>query len=189
MSAAFMKTLIAFPVLLMFAMGAWAQQSLGDVARQARTQQKSSAIVRFDDDSLPHRVSITDDTKPTDDAKDDSKKEAGDNGKTPDGKDQDKKDVKNEKTKAQEWTAKVDDEKKEIVTLQRELDILQREQRLRAASFYADAGTRLRDSGKFAEDSRQEQDQIDGKKQALDAAQQKLSDIQEQSRKAGVPPQ
>jgi hypothetical protein len=45
----------------------------------------------------------------------------------------------------------------------------------------------LRDQTKFAEDVRKEQDEINGKKQALDAAQQKLADLQEQARKAGMP--
>ena len=45
----------------------------------------------------------------------------------------------------------------------------------------------LRDQTKFAEDSRKEQAEIDGKKQALDAAQQKLADLQEQARKTGLP--
>src|SRR5260370_15975189 len=121
MSAAeLMKTLIAFPVMLMFGAAAWAQQSLGDVARQTRSQQKSPAIVRFDDDSL-RRSAITDDTKPADDTNDDSKKDdskkAGENGKTPEG-------TKKEKPKAEDWTAKIEDQRKEIATLQRELDIL-----------------------------------------------------------------
>jgi hypothetical protein len=65
--------------------------------------------------------------------------------------------------------------------------VAQREARLHAAAFYADAGTMLRDQGKFAEDTRKEQAEIDGKKQSLDAAQQKLADLQEQARKAGLP--
>ena len=70
--------------------------------------------------------------------------------------------------------------------MQRELDIAQREAKLRAAALYGDAGTMLRDQAKFAEDSRKEQDEINTKKQALDAAQQKLADLQEQARKAGL---
>ena len=65
----------------------------------------------------------------------------------------------------------------------------QSEARLRAAAYYGDAGTMLRDQAKYAEDTRKSQAEIDGKKQALDAAQQKLSDLQEQARKAGLPQQ
>ena len=60
---------------------------------------------------------------------------------------------------------------KEIATLQRELDIAQREAKLRASAYYGDAGTMLRDQARFAEDSRKEQDEINTKKQALDTAQ------------------
>jgi hypothetical protein len=45
----------------------------------------------------------------------------------------------------------------------------------------------LRDQAKFAEDGRKEQDEINTKKQALDAAQQKLEDLQERARKSGLP--
>jgi hypothetical protein len=66
------------------------------------------------------------------------------------------------------------------------LDIAEREARLRAAAFYGDAGTMLRDQAKFADETRKQQDEINGKKQALDAAQQKLEALQEQARKAGM---
>src|SRR5260370_29808772 len=97
-----MKTLIAFPVMLMLGASGWAQQSPADVARQTRSQRKSPAIVRFDDDSL--RRTATDDTS-ADDTKDDSKKEAGENGKKP----EDAKDAKKEKPKTTDFTAKIED--------------------------------------------------------------------------------
>ena len=52
------------------------------------------------------------------------------------------------------------------------------------AAFYGDAGTQLRDQGKFAEENRKQQEDVDSKKQKLDAAQQKLADLEEQSRKS-----
>jgi hypothetical protein len=175
-----MNRLYLLLVTLVFTAGAAAQQSLGDVARQARAERKAPATMRFDDDYLRRSSSGLVST-----VGQDTTKEADQTGKAPEGKDQDKKQT--EKSKSEDWTRKVDDQKKEIATLQRELDILQREQRLRAAAFYGDAGTQLRDQGKFAQDSRQEQEQIDAKKQALDTAQQKLGDLQEQARKAGAP--
>jgi hypothetical protein len=71
--------------------------------------------------------------------------------------------------------------------LQRELDVSEREGRLRAAAYYADAGVMLRDQSKFAEDSRKNQEEIDSKKHELETAKQKLDDMEEQARKAGVP--
>lgn len=176
-----MNRFLLLLVALVFSAGAAAQQSLGDAARQARAQRKAPATMHFDDDSLRRSLSGQVSTV----GQDDTKKDADQSVKAPEGKDQDKKQT--EKSKPEDWTTKLDDQKKELATLQRELDILQREQRLRAAAFYGDAGTQLRDQGKFAQDSRQEQEQIDAKKQALDAAQQKLADLQEQARKAGAP--
>jgi chromosome segregation ATPase len=167
--------------------GAVAQQSLGDVARQTRAQQKPAATVHLDNDTLPSSSMGRISTASSEATPEEIKTNADQTGKTSDGKDQEKKDVAAaEKAKPEDWNKKLDEQRKEIATLQRELDILQREQRLRAAAFYADAGTRLRDQGKFSADSREEQEQIDAKKQALDAAQQKLADLQEQARKAGA---
>jgi hypothetical protein len=167
--------------------GTVAQQSLGDIARRSRAQQKPAATVHLDNETISPSSLGRISTGSSEAAPADVKNNADQTGNTPDAKDQEKKDVKAaEKPKSEDWSSKVDEQKKEIATLQRELDILQREQRLRAASFYADAGTRLRDQGKFSEDSRKEQEQIDAKKQALDAAQQKLADLQDQARKAGA---
>ena len=54
------------------------------------------------------------------------------------------------------------------------------------AAYYADAGTMLRDQGKFMDDSRKQQAEIDAKKQTLTDAKQKLDDLQEQARKTGI---
>ena len=174
-----MKRYLAFLAVMFFAVGACAQQSLGEIARKNRAKKKPASTVRLDDDNMPRTLiaNAEDDTpkdadKPAAAAdKEKDKKEAADAGKG-----------KNDKLADQ-----IKAQKEEITRLQRELDIVQREQRLRAAAFYADAGTQLRDQAKFAEDSRKEQAEFDSKKQALDAAQQKLADLEEQARKAGQP--
>jgi hypothetical protein len=175
-----MKRILPLLMVVVFAAGAWAQQSLGEIARKYRAQKKPTSTIRLDDDNMPRKL----DANPDEDVKkqdnsgdkaasdDQAKKEASDKSK--EGNDK--------------LAAQMKDEKDEISRLQRELDVAQREQRLRAAAYYADAGTQLRDQGKFAEDSRKEQEEIDTKKQALTAAQQKLDDMQEQARKAGVRP-
>jgi hypothetical protein len=169
-----MKKYLPIIVLMLFAAGAWAQ-SLGEVARQNRMKKKPSASVRLDDDNMPRTLLANAEPEPAKDAD----KQAAD-------KDKDKKPADSAAQKSDKLTDQIKAQKDEIARLQRELDIVQREQRLRAAAFYADAGTQLRDQAKFAEDSRKEQAEIDGKKQALDAAQQKLADLQEQARKAGL---
>ena len=65
--------------------------------------------------------------------------------------------------------------------------MLQREYRLRAAAFYSDAGNRLRDSKDWDTQDAQYKQQIADKQKSVDDARQKLEDLQEQARKAGVP--
>jgi hypothetical protein len=178
-----MKPFLLSLTVLVFGAAAVAQQSLGEVARQARSQRKPAASMSFDQDSLARPSGVVSTVGQAKADADQTDKTADAKGPDKDAKDQDKKPP--EKAKSEDWSKRIDDQRKEIAGLQRELDILQREQRLRAAAFYGDAGTQMRDQAKYAQDSRQEQEQIDSKKQALDAAQQKLADLQEQARRAG----
>src|ERR1700731_1400123 len=184
---AFMKKLSVMVVLCLAGAATFVQQSfaqsLGDVARANRAKKHASAsAVKLDDDSMPHSSvpsagSEAEAAKKTDD-KSASTKEA-------ESKDA-KKDTADAQKKSEELKKQIEGGKKEIASLQRERDIATREARLRAAAYYGDAGTMLRDQAKFAEDARKEQDEINGKKQALDAAQKKLDDLQEQARKSGI---
>ncbi|HYL11863.1 MAG TPA: hypothetical protein VEV41_02450 [Terriglobales bacterium] len=86
-----------------------------------------------------------------------------------------------------EWPKKIADQKNALTLLQRELDVLQREYRLRAAAMYADAGNRLRNAEQWDKEDKQYKAQIDAKQKAVDAAKQQLADLQERARRAGVP--
>ncbi len=89
---------------------------------------------------------------------------------------------------AEEWKAKIEAQKTEMARLQRELDVSQRENKLRAASFYADAGTRLRDSQKYAEEDKKYQAEAAEKQKAIAAVQQAVDKLRDEARRAGVPP-
>ena len=65
--------------------------------------------------------------------------------------------------------------------------MLQREYRLRAAAFYADAGNRLRNAGAWDKEDAQYKQQIADKQKAVNDAKQALDNLQEQARKSGVP--
>ena len=52
---------------------------------------------------------------------------------------------------------------------------------------YADAGNRMRNSGDWDKQDAQYKQQIADKQKSLDEAKQKLDDLQESARKAGVP--
>ena len=86
-----------------------------------------------------------------------------------------------------EWKTEDSEQQGKIDLLSRELDVTQREYRLRAAAFYADAGNRLRGSGTWDKEDAQYKQQIAQKQKALDDAKKALDDMKEQARKAGVP--
>jgi len=181
---AFMKTIYTMLVMCLFigAAAAAQDQSLGDVARANRAKKHSSAsAIKLDDETVARTSSPSTSSEP------DTAKKADE--KTSDAKDADASKAnpaEAQKQKGDDIKKQIDAETKEIAILQRELDVAQREARLRAAAYYGDAGTMLRDQTKYAEDTRKEQDELNTKKQALDAAQQKLADLQEQARKAGI---
>lgn len=201
--------LLLITLVVMFALSAGAQ-SVVDVAKQARAKQKANPNARvIDNDVIPSSIEIssssapaanssasaatsnTADTKPApastpaETKKDETGKQDGakddkaSSEKSP-GADDDKKNI-------DAWKKQINDQKKEVSQLERELNVAQREAGLHNAVYYADAGAMLRDSAKFADESRKLQAEIDTKTQALADAKQKLADLQEDARKAGVP--
>jgi len=86
-----------------------------------------------------------------------------------------------------QWGDRLAKQKDEIDLLSRELDVLEREYKLRAAALYADVGNRLRNSADWDKQDAQYKQQIADKQKAVDDAKQKLDDMQEDARKAGVP--
>lgn len=96
-------------------------------------------------------------------------------------------DKANREAAAKQWGDKLAAQKQQIDLLSRELDVMQREYQIRAAAMYADAGNRLRNSADWDKQDAQYKQQIGDKQKALDDAKQKLEDMQEDARKAGVP--
>jgi len=177
--------------------------SLGDYARATRKDKdkKQPVAKQFDNDNLPKtdKLSIVGNALPqsTEEAKE-SVPQDGDHGKaaaqtekgTQTGKSAETapKDAAAEREKTyKEWQQKIADQRKQIDLLSRELDVMQREYRLRAAAFYADAGNRLRNQGDWDKEDAAYKQKIAEKQKAVDAAKQHLDDLQEQARKAGVP--
>jgi hypothetical protein len=64
---------------------------------------------------------------------------------------------------------------------------MQREEKLREAQLYWDAGNRLRDDKKWAEEEQKHNDDVADKTAKLQAAREKLDQMKEEARKAGVP--
>ena len=86
-----------------------------------------------------------------------------------------------------QWGDKLASQQQTIDLLTRELDVVQREYQIRAAAMYGDVGTRLRNSAEWDKQDAQYKQQIADKQKALDEAKQRLEDLQEEARKAGVP--
>ena len=185
-----MRKLFALSMVVVFLLGVSAMgQSLAEIARKSKAEKKANPSAKvLDNDVLPSSAPSPAPAASAPAASADQKDAQGETAKTEAGKEPDKKSAAEEdKKNIEAWKKQIADQKKEITQLQRELDVAEREARLRAAAFYADAGVQLRDQTRFAEDTRKTQAEIDGKKQAIADAKQKLDDLMEQARKAGVP--
>jgi hypothetical protein len=85
-----------------------------------------------------------------------------------------------------EWKGKIDSEKSKIADLQREYDLTDREYKLASTTYYADAGSRLRDQKDFHDKEVEYRDKLANLKQQIADEQTKLADIQDQAHKAGA---
>ena len=154
-----------------------AQAPLGDVARQERSKQKPQAAKTITNDDLPSVDTPRDVVGP-----DDSKKDV-------DSKDADKKKALSSSDKMKEmdaWKAKIAAQEAKVKDLDREINLMEREHKLRQAVFYADAGTRVRDERMWFDQERKYQADLSTKQKALAAERNKLDDMKEGARKAGV---
>jgi hypothetical protein len=162
------------------------QEPLGDYARSVRKEKVEEKPVpaarTFDNDNLPKDDALSVVGPAAEAAPQDGQA----TGAQP-APDKEAASAAAEQKKYDGWKAKIADQKQQIDLLSRELDVLQRESRLRAAAFYSDAGNRLRNSAAWDKEQRQYQDQIAQKQKAVDDAKKQLDDMQEQARKAGVP--
>ncbi len=86
-----------------------------------------------------------------------------------------------------DYRGKIDKAKGELATLQRELDIAQRENKLRTAQFYSDAGNRLRNERAFADEQRKNEADMADKQKKIAATQALLESLRAEARRAGVP--
>lgn len=180
--------------------------NLGDYARQVRKQkaQAAPAVKTFDNDNLPKvdKLSVVgqappaDETAPADTAANDEQQAGTEGAADAQAPAQPKENANGDTAQEEqaakqkmykEWQGKIHEQRDKIDLMTRELDVANREYRLRAASFYADAGNRLRNSAAWDKEDAQYKDQIAAKQKALDDAKAALDDMQEQARKAGVP--
>jgi len=173
--------------------------SLGDYARQIRKEPDAKSKARvFDNDNLPKvdKLSVVGRPRENAEAPAEQKPEeatapaAGTENKPQApaaGADTSKMDEAAKQAAWKQWGDRLASQQETIDLLTRELDVVQREYQIRAAAMYADAGNRLRNSGNWDQQDAQYKQQIADKQRALDEAKQKLEDMREEARKAGVP--
>jgi hypothetical protein len=167
------------------------QSSLGDYARRVHKDPQAKAKPKvFDNDNLPKddKLSIVGGA-PAAGAGDTSSADA--NAKSADAKDAAPAKTDDDPAKKQAewktWQDKISAQKNSIDLASRELDVLQKEYQLRAAAMYADVGNRLRNSTQWDKEDTDYKQKIADKQKSVEDAKQKLDDMQEEARRAGVP--
>jgi hypothetical protein len=183
---------MAIGVLLLLGSSLASAQSLGEAARSTRKAKAHQTATNhhYDNDNLPvnDHISVVGQAPAAN---------ANSANQTADGSTQtqaaplvppvDPKVAAADRQKAaDEWKDKLDGQKKKIESLNHELDLTQREYRLRAAAMYSDAGNRLRNSAQWDKDDADFKKQLEEKQKAVDTARQELETMQEQARKAGI---
>ncbi|MFY9646105.1 MAG: hypothetical protein WAK29_13055 [Terriglobales bacterium] len=171
--------LMTVGTLVLFCAGIAAAQSLGDYARAVRKNKPdtTSESRHFDNDNLPTGDGLSVVGPPAEgDAKSAS---APAPDPAPAATDRQK--------KADDLKAKMDEQKAKIAALNHELDLDQRELRLRSTEIYSDPGKRMQNPTQWDEESAKLKTDAETKQKAMDAAKQELDQIQEQAHKAGLP--
>lgn len=162
-------------------------QSLGDAARAARKKkaQLEPATHHYDNDNLPKNETLSV-VGPEPSATTTSDQQASAQ-QTAQQETQAKAAAEEQRKQAvDDMQKKLDAQNAKIDQLARELDLDQREYRLRAAAMYSDAGNRLRNEAQWDKDDARYKSDIESKQKALDESKAQLADLQEQARKAGV---
>jgi hypothetical protein len=85
------------------------------------------------------------------------------------------------------WQDKLGDQQQKVELLNREIDVMQREYKLRVADMYGDAGSRLRNESNWDKQDADYKQKLEEKQKALTDAKQSMDDMQEDARKSGVP--
>jgi hypothetical protein len=178
-------------------------EPLGDYARAVRKEKKQEKLEsgkRFDNDNLPKTDTLSVVGKAADqsapNSSDAASQAAQDKAQTDQKADDSTKlgeskpgePAKDRQKMYDEWKKKISTQQEQVNLLTREMDVMQREYRLRAAAFYADAGNRLRNAGSWDKEDAQYKQQLAEKQKTLDTAKEELQDLRERARKAGVPP-
>jgi hypothetical protein len=185
--------LASSPAVAQTATSSPAQSSLGDYARKVHKDPAAKARPKvFDNDNLPteDKLSVVGAPVAADagnSASGDSNSKSAAAGDSKDGAAKPEDESARKQAEWKSWQDKLAAQKNVIDLASRELDVLQKEYQLRAAAMYADVGNRLRNASQWDKEDADYKQKIADKQKAVDDAKQKLDDLGEEARKAGVP--
>jgi len=158
----------------------WAQDSLGDYARKQREKQKPAAPntkVWTNDDIASVAPAGTDTAQKSE--------EKAAKGK--DAKDKKEGSAAEQNAQAAEaFKARVAEQKAKIADIERNLEVAQREYKLRSIDWYTNAGNALLDPKKWHDQEEKYQKEIADRQKQLADERAKLDQIRDEIRKAGL---
>src|SRR5258706_1188030 len=199
-STGFSNTGLMIPAGLLMLMGMLAGvaaeqgDSLADGARKHKQQQSGNpaATKVYTNDNLPSTETIStvgapraDNTAPaaTDGqaASQDATAPAAKDGAKPadEGKTRQK--------SWEDWREKIHKQKAAVEQMQKENEEIERQYKLTTGNYYNSAQQRLYDGAQMAKEDAAYKQQMEQKKKAIEDAKQKIDDLQEEARRAGVP--
>ncbi|MDT8070681.1 MAG: hypothetical protein ROO76_21175 [Terriglobia bacterium] len=164
-----------------------AQEPLGDVARQERAKPKphGEKVITNDDIRSAGPDVVAPEPSPTDSAE-----KAGKDEKADEKSDLTTKEgplPANEEIKRTEmWKSKIAAQEAKVQSLDQQVQQIDRDYRLRMSAYYADLGLRLRDEAHWATEEKKYHEDIAKKQKERDAERDKLEDMKDAARRAGV---
>ena len=175
-----------------------AQDSLAEAARQQKKQKEAQPSAKrevFTNDNLPREGTVSTVGAPASgpDAAAANAADAapsGDPAASQDGKAAGAKPLDEAKQREkgwEEWRDKIGKQKTAIEQLVKENEQMETDFRVRSNAFYSSAQNRIYDGAAEARAETEAKDKMAQKKKSLDDAKQKLEDMQEEARRAGVP--
>jgi DNA repair exonuclease SbcCD ATPase subunit len=167
--------------------------SLAEAARKHKQQQAGKPVAAkvYTNDNLPATETISTVGAPATDAAaapTDGQAVSAD-GSTPAAKNGVKPgdDSKSREKTWEDWREKIEKQKAAVEQMQKENDEIDRQYKLTSGNYYNSAQQRLFDGAAMAKEDAAYKQQMEQKKKAIEDAKQKIEDLQEEARRAGVP--
>lgn len=169
--------------------------SLAEAARKHKQQQAGKPVAAkvYTNDNLPATETISTVGAPATDAAatapTDGQAVSAD-GSTPAAKDGVAKPADDSKSRQktwEDWREKIEKQKAAVEQMQKENEDIDRQYKLTSGNYYSSAQQRLFDGAAMAKEDAAYKQQMEQKKKAIEDAKQKIEDLQEGARRAGVP--